>query len=104
MWDDIRKRRFIQVGFFAWVILLLLALTSPQRILRALGGKTWGRLHRLIYAAGIATVVHYWWLVKSGVRAPWKVTAILALLLLARLALAVSKRAQRPRAVRVAQA
>jgi sulfoxide reductase heme-binding subunit YedZ len=84
MVDDVLKRRFIQVGLFAWLILLSLALSSPQRVLRAMGGKNWRRLHRLIYVAGIAAAIHYWWLVKTGVKTPWKDTAVLALLLLAR--------------------
>jgi sulfoxide reductase heme-binding subunit YedZ len=86
MLDDLQKRRFIQVGLLAWTILLALAVTSPQRVLRAMGGKNWQRLHRLIYVAGIAAVIHYWWLVKKGVLTPWKVTAVLAVLLLARVA------------------
>src|SRR5579871_181928 len=49
IYDDLLKRRFIQVGFFAWVILLALAVTSPAFIMRAMGGKNWQRLHRLIY-------------------------------------------------------
>jgi sulfoxide reductase heme-binding subunit YedZ len=85
MVDDVLKRRFIQVGLLAYLILLALAVTSPQRMLRAMGGKNWQRLHRLIYVAGAAAVVHYWWLVKKGVRTPWKVTAVLVVLLLARL-------------------
>ncbi len=85
MLDDVEKRRFIQVGLLAWTILLALAVTSPQRLLRAMGGKNWQRLHRLIYVAGAAAVVHYWWLVKKGVLTPWKVTAVLVVLLLARL-------------------
>jgi sulfoxide reductase heme-binding subunit YedZ len=84
--DDLQKRRFIQVGLFAWVILLALAATSPGFMLRYLGGKNWQRLHRLVYVAGIAAVVHYWWLVKTGVLEPWKDTAVLVVLLLARLA------------------
>ena len=84
--DDVLKRRFIQVGFIAWLILLALAATSPIFIMRAMGGKPWQRLHRLIYAAGICAIIHYWWLVKSGVRTPWKVTAVLTVLLLARIA------------------
>src|SRR5215469_10092321 len=47
--DDIRKRRFIQVGFTAWCILLALAATSPAFIMRAMGGKRWQLLHRLVY-------------------------------------------------------
>ena len=85
MWDDIQKRRFIQVGFAAWVILLALAATSPTAMLRAMGGKNWQRLHRLIYLAGWLAITHYWWLVKPGVTAPAKVTILLVVLLLARL-------------------
>jgi sulfoxide reductase heme-binding subunit YedZ len=94
--DDILKRRFIQVGFFAWLILLSLAATSPAVIMRAMGGKNWQRLHRLIYIAAIAAVIHFWWLVKVGVRTPWKVTAVLTILLLARIAYTAIKRPKQP--------
>ena len=99
MLDDIEKRQFIQVGLLAWAILLALALTSPQRVLRAMGGRNWGRLHKLIYLAGAATVVHYWWLVKTGVRAPWKDTAVLAVLLAIRVGFAVQKRLRQPKRI-----
>lgn len=92
IWDDLLKRRFIQVGFFAWLILLALALTSPAAIMRAMGGKNWQRLHRLVYIAAVAAVIHFWWLVKTGVRTPWKDTAVLAILLLARLAYTALKK------------
>jgi sulfoxide reductase heme-binding subunit YedZ len=95
IWDDVLKRRFIQVGFLAWLILLALAVTSPSFMLRAIGGKTWQRLHRLVYLAAIAAIIHYWWLVKTGVRTPWKVTAILALLVLARMIYRAMKRSER---------
>lgn len=98
IWDDVLKRRFIQVGFLAWLILLALAITSPAVIMRAIGGKNWQRLHRLVYLAGAAAVVHYWWLVKSGVRSPWKVTATLTVLLLARAAYSLRKRLNQPQA------
>jgi sulfoxide reductase heme-binding subunit YedZ len=96
IWDDVLKRRFVQVGFAAWVILLALAVTSPQAVLRAMGGKNWQRLHRLVYVAAIFAVIHYWWLVKAGVRSPWKVTAALALLFLARIVYTVLKRRGKP--------
>ena len=96
MLDDLLKRRFIQVGLLAWVILLALAATSPLRVLRAMGGKNWQRLHRLIYIAGIAACVHYLWLVKAGVRAPWREASILILLLSARLIYTAWKRRARP--------
>ena len=82
--DDVEKRKFIQVGFAAWLILLALAVTSPQRVLRWMGGKNWSRVHSLIYLAGALACIHYWWLVKTGVRTPWKDTAVLVVLLLAR--------------------
>jgi len=97
MMDDLVKRKFIQVGLLAWVILLALAATSPQRVLRWMGGKNWQRLHWLIYVAGVAATIHYWWLVKAGVRTPWKVTAVLALLLCARVVYVVVKRTHAPR-------
>lgn len=96
MLNDLEKRRFIQVGLGAWVILLLLAASSPQRVLRWMGGKNWQRLHRLIYLAAILTVVHFWWLVKTGVRSPWKDTAVLAGLLAIRLVFAMQKRLRQP--------
>jgi sulfoxide reductase heme-binding subunit YedZ len=92
MLDDLKKRKFIQVGFGAWVILLVLAVTSPQRVLRAMGGKKWSRVHRLIYLAAAMACIHYWWLVKTGVRTPWKVTAVLGVLLLMRVGYWVGKR------------
>ena len=98
MLDDLEKRKFIQVGLLAWVILLALAVTSPQRVLRWIGGKNWQRLHWLIYVAGAAAVIHYWWLVKAGVRTPWKVTAVLVVLLAARVVYSAVKRLKKPAA------
>jgi methionine sulfoxide reductase heme-binding subunit len=92
MVDDVLKRRFIQVGLFAWLILLALACTSPAFIMRAMGGKNWQRLHRLIYVVAIAGIVHYWWQVKAGNKAPAKDTIVLTILLLARVAYVVIKR------------
>ena len=83
--QDLEKRRFIQVGLFSWVLLLALALTSPQVVLRKIGGRNWQRLHRLVYLAAAAACIHYWWLVKAGVRRPLPDTLILTALLLARL-------------------
>jgi sulfoxide reductase heme-binding subunit YedZ len=96
MRDDVLKRRFIQVGLLAWLILLVLAVTSPKFMLMALGGKNWQRIHRLVYVAAIAGVVHFMWLVKAGVREPWKDGAVLAVLLLARIFWRIRKRMVRP--------
>ncbi len=89
MLHDVVKRPFITVGFFAWLILLALAATSTTWAIRKLGGKRWMWLHRAVYVAGIAAVLHYWWIVKTGVRTPWRVTVVLMILLLARVGLAV---------------
>ena len=94
MLDDMEKRRFIQVGLAAWLILLTLALTSTKASIRAMGGWWWQGLHRLIYIAAGLAVIHYWWLVKTGVRTPWKVTAVLFVLLLWRVGLSIQKRAR----------
>ncbi|MGI8769939.1 MAG: sulfite oxidase heme-binding subunit YedZ [Acidobacteriaceae bacterium] len=81
--DDLTKRRYIIVGFTAWLLLLPLALTSTKWSIRKLG-KRWQRLHRLAYLAAIAGVIHYWWIVKTGVLSPVKITIVLTLLLAAR--------------------
>ena len=84
MVEDVKKRRFIQVGLLAWAILLALAVTSPQAIMRRMGGKPWQTLHRLVYGAAVLAIIHYWWLVKKGNLEPLRHTLILVLLLLAR--------------------
>ncbi len=96
LWDDLQKRRFIQVGLFSWLILFALAVTSPAAILRRMGGKAWQRLHRLVYAAAVTAVIHFWWLVKAGVRTPMRVTVILIILLAARVALVFLKKRSMP--------
>jgi methionine sulfoxide reductase heme-binding subunit len=97
MVDDAVKRRFIQIGLLAWLILLSLAVTSPTFILRAMGGKNWQRLHSLVYVAAIFGIIHYWWMVKSGNFAPWKDTALLTVLLLARVAYVTLQRFRKSR-------
>jgi sulfoxide reductase heme-binding subunit YedZ len=92
MLDDLKKRRFIQVGLFAWVILLVLAVTSPAFIMRWMGGKRWRQVHWMVYVAASAGVIHYWWLVKKGVRAPMPFTLVLIVLLGARVVWSVMKR------------
>lgn len=84
MAHDIAKRPFITMGMLGWTCLLVLAATSTAWSIRKLGGKRWMVLHRLAYVAASAGVIHYWWLVKPGVRTPWKITAVLGVLLLAR--------------------
>jgi methionine sulfoxide reductase heme-binding subunit len=86
MWKDVYKRPFITVGFAAFVLLIPLALTSTAGWIRRLGGRRWQMLHRLIYISAICGVIHYYWLVKSAVLRPLIYGAIVAVLLLWRVA------------------
>lgn len=81
---DIIKRPFITVGFTAWLLLVPLAITSNQWMMRKLK-KNWLKLHKLVYVIGILGVVHYYWLVKSDVREPLLYAGILVLLFAIRL-------------------
>lgn len=83
--DDIVERPYITLGFTGFVLLLPLAVTSTNAMVRRLGGKRWRQLHRLAYVAAGAVVLHYLWLVKADVRSPLVYMAILGLLLLLRL-------------------
>ncbi len=83
--EDLTERPYIMVGFAAFVLLVPLAATSTNAMIRRLGGRRWRLLHRLAYAAAAAGVVHFWWLVKADVREPLVHAAILALLLALRL-------------------
>jgi sulfoxide reductase heme-binding subunit YedZ len=88
---DVVKRKFITLGFTAFVLMIPLALTSTQRAIRWMG-KRWQVLHRLIYVVAIAGVVHYIWLVKKDIRVPLIYTAILGVLLLYRVVVRVIQR------------
>jgi sulfoxide reductase heme-binding subunit YedZ len=93
---DVGKRPFITAGFTAFALLIPLAVTSTRGWIRRLGGKRWQRLHRLVYASGIAACIHYYWLVKSDIRAPLAYAAVLALLLGWRLVVWARARRYRP--------
>lgn len=95
IWKDVLKRRFITVGFAAFLLLIPLALTSTAGWIRRLGGKRWQALHRLIYPSAALGVIHYYWLVKSAVIRPLTYAAILAVLLLYRLIAWLANRRRR---------
>jgi sulfoxide reductase heme-binding subunit YedZ len=79
--EDVTDRRFVTAGFTGFVLMIPLALTSTQAMVRRLGGRRWQALHRLVYASACAGVVHYLWLVKADLRPPLLYAAVLALLL-----------------------
>ena len=82
--EDIITRPFITIGFLALLILLLLASTSTNNIQRKLQ-KKWYAIHRLIYAASILAVWHYWWQVKKDITDPLIYVFVLSILLLYRI-------------------
>ena len=89
---DIVKRPFITVGFSAFVMLIPLAATSTDAMVRRLGGKNWTALHRLVYVLAICGVVHYWWLVKRDITQPAIYALVLAVLLGFRAAVSLKRR------------
>jgi sulfoxide reductase heme-binding subunit YedZ len=78
--EDIAKRPFITIGFIALLLLIPLAVTSTNGMMRRLG-KRWKSLHRLIYPISVLAVWHYYWQVKADVREPLIYAGIVALLL-----------------------
>jgi methionine sulfoxide reductase heme-binding subunit len=82
--EDVWKRRFILVGMFSFFLMVPLAITSTNAMVRRLGGKRWNLLHKLVYVSAAGGVVHYWLLVKADTRIPIGFGVALAILLLAR--------------------
>jgi sulfoxide reductase heme-binding subunit YedZ len=96
---DIVKHPWVLVGFAGFLCLVPLAITSTNGWIRRLGGKRWQRLHRLVYLAATAGVLHYFWLVKKDVRAPLVYGLVLLVLLGSRVWFALERaRGQKSRA------
>jgi len=103
MWADVLKRPFIMVGMLTLVLLMPLALTSTNAMVRYLGGKRWQWLHRLTYVIVPLGVLHFWW-VKAGknlLAQPILFAVIVGVLLLTRL-LSHKNRQRPPRSQRQA--
>src|SRR5215218_8593630 len=79
--QDVVKRPFILAGMIAFLLMVPLAITSTNKMLKRLGGKRWAKLHRLVYLSAIAAVVHFWMLVKSDTRLPFTFAFIVLFLL-----------------------
>ena len=95
MLKDIVKRPFITVGFVALLLLAPLAITSTDAMRRQLK-RNWARLHRLVYVVPVLGVLHYWWLVKSGVQTPMPYTIAVVVLLAWRLLAWIRQRRSLP--------
>ena len=79
--QDVGKRPFILFGMLAFVLMVPLAITSTNKMVKRLGGKKWATLHRIVYVSAIAGVVHFWMLVKSDTRLPLTFGFVLLFLL-----------------------
>ena len=79
--EDVGRRPFILAGMTAFLLMLPLAITSTNQMVKRLGGKRWARLHRLVYVAAIAGVLHFWMLVKSDTSLPLTFAFIVLFLL-----------------------
>ena len=83
--DDVLERPYITVGFTAFCLLIPLAATSTNGMVRRLGGMRWRTLHRLVYVIGALVTLHFLWLVKADLREPLVYAGIYALLMAMRL-------------------
>lgn len=103
MFRDVIKRPFITVGFITFMLLIPLAATSSNRMVRLLGGKRWQWLHRLIYLIAPLAIVHFWWMKagKHDFAQPILLGLIVASLLLARVMSRVRQRRQQKRFIKI---
>jgi sulfoxide reductase heme-binding subunit YedZ len=83
--EDIIEHPYVLVGFTAFILLLPLAFTSTDAMVRRLGGRRWRRLHRLAYLVPVLGVLHFWWQVKSDISEPAVYSLLLSVLLASRL-------------------
>ena len=97
---DIIKRPFITVGMLTYTLLVPLAITSNNAMIRRMGGKRWQFLHRAIYIIGALGALHFWWMVKLNVTQPAIYAAVLSVLLGLRL-LWLRQRQRLPAAARL---
>lgn len=88
---DVWQRPFIAVGMLSFVLMVPLAVTSTNAMIKRLGGKKWAALHRLTYVVAIGGVIHYWMIVKSDLRWPILFAVLVALLLGYRAAAKIAK-------------
>ena len=78
---DVWQRPFIAIGMAAFFMLIPLAATSTNGMIKRLGGKRWQSLHQLVYVIAIAGVLHFYLIAKSDVAQPLAFAAVLAVLL-----------------------
>ncbi len=79
--SDVGKRPFIALGMTGYLLMVPLAVTSTNAMVKRLGGKRWNMLHRAVYPAAVAGVLHYYLLVKADTRIPIAFAIVLGVLL-----------------------
>lgn len=79
--SEILQRAYLRVGAIGLLVMVPLAVTSTNAMIKRLGGKRWRELHRFAYVAGIAGVIHFYMQVKADIRRPLAFAALLTLLL-----------------------
>jgi methionine sulfoxide reductase heme-binding subunit len=94
---DVLKRPFIAVGFLAWLMLLPLAITSTDAMVKRMGFVRWKQLHRLAYVAGGLGAIHFYMRVKSDVREPLVYASVLGTLLVLRVVDAIRHPKPKPK-------
>jgi sulfoxide reductase heme-binding subunit YedZ len=82
--NDVLKKKYIFIGFSAWLLLIPLAITSSQKMIKLLG-RNWKNLHRLVYVIAIFGSLHYIWLSKTIFFKPLIYTLIIVVLLALRI-------------------
>ena len=94
--EEIIKRPFITVGMFGFLTMFPLAVTSNNYSIRKLGALMWNKIHRLVYLAGAAGVIHYLLVVKAWPMEPIVYTVIVAVLLAIRIWWKINKKKKKP--------
>ena len=79
--QDTVRRPFIFLGMLGFLVMVPLAVTSTNKMVKRIGGHRWNRLHKLAYLSAIAGVLHYYLLVKADITKPLWFGIVLALLL-----------------------
>lgn len=94
--EDMQQKQYLVIGMISFIIITLLAITSPNFMIRLLGRK-WRKLHRLVYLLAILTLIHQWMAVKEGIYTPWFYSSVIALLLVYRVMAALGAGMKKPK-------
>ncbi|MEQ1739264.1 MAG: protein-methionine-sulfoxide reductase heme-binding subunit MsrQ [Methyloglobulus sp.] len=88
---DVVESSYIWFGLLAYIVIFLLAITSPKSAKKMMG-KSWKKLHRFIYPASVAVIIHYFWQLKGNLLQPVFYTILVILLLAFRVAVWLKNR------------